>query len=317
MFEHLRRAATSGEKARRWRSLLAAAISLASSAQAAHPVIDNKGFTPNRELESQLPFEHVDPMTGNLLLTFTDLELPGNGGFDLRVQRTYNSKIWRSYTSSAEPTLGDVAEDSWAGIGWTLHFGRVLQPKAGPSTPITTSPGPVIEMPDGSRHQSYPHFDAGSAAADHFITRDYWTYERPTTGAPKLRLPNGVVYTFGRSVVSSEEILYATEIADAFGNKVVIKYPISIFAPSDAIESVEQHLTTSQVRIITFTYVETLIEPESGEPREARALASMTYKPGTGAARTWSFVQRLPSNVSTHTFLDEVVPPVGPPWRFE
>ena len=75
------------------RSLWAAAL-VGSTAWAADPVIDGKGFGPNRELVSQLPFEHVDPMTGNLLLTFTDLELPGNGGFDLRIQRTYNSKVY-------------------------------------------------------------------------------------------------------------------------------------------------------------------------------------------------------------------------------
>jgi len=50
---------------------------------AADAVFDAKGFQPNREFFSELPFEHIDPMTGNLMLTFTDLVLPGNAGFDL------------------------------------------------------------------------------------------------------------------------------------------------------------------------------------------------------------------------------------------
>jgi hypothetical protein len=39
-----------------------------------------------------LPIEHFDPATGSLIRTFTDLVLPGNGGRDLRFQRTYDSK---------------------------------------------------------------------------------------------------------------------------------------------------------------------------------------------------------------------------------
>lgn len=38
-----------------------------------------------------MPWEHVDPFTGNVILRFTDVVLPGNAGFDLVVQRTYNS----------------------------------------------------------------------------------------------------------------------------------------------------------------------------------------------------------------------------------
>ncbi len=131
--------------AKTWRLLpgvSALATLLAVPAWPADPVFDNKGFNPNREFVSQLPFEHIDPMTGNLLLTYTDLELPGNAGFNLRIQRTYNSKIYASYSNLAGYSL---AEDSWAGLGWTLHFGRVLEHNA-------ISPGPIIEMPDGSRH---------------------------------------------------------------------------------------------------------------------------------------------------------------------
>jgi hypothetical protein len=46
-------------------------------------VFDATEFNRNRETFSVLPYEHVDPLTGNLLLTFTDLVLPGNAGFDL------------------------------------------------------------------------------------------------------------------------------------------------------------------------------------------------------------------------------------------
>jgi len=38
------------------------------------------------------PFEHIDTLSGNLILTVHDLVLPGNAGRELRFQRTYNSK---------------------------------------------------------------------------------------------------------------------------------------------------------------------------------------------------------------------------------
>ena len=56
------------------------------------PVFDAKGFQQNHDYFSALPFEHVDTVTGGLVLTFTDLVLPGNAGRDLRFQRSYNSK---------------------------------------------------------------------------------------------------------------------------------------------------------------------------------------------------------------------------------
>src|SRR5438105_3622264 len=99
---------------------------------AADEVLDAHGFNPNRTFVTPLPYEHIDPLTGNLLLTQTDLVLPGNAGFDLVIQRSYNSKIYSNYQ------MGDsgLAEDSWAGVGWTLHMGRVLNA-------LSATPGPI------------------------------------------------------------------------------------------------------------------------------------------------------------------------------
>ena len=82
----------------------------------AQTIFDAKGFDPKREYLTELPFEHIDPMTGSVLLTFTDLVLPGNAGFDLPIQRTYNSKVYDTYSNAGGFTPG---EDSWAGWGWT------------------------------------------------------------------------------------------------------------------------------------------------------------------------------------------------------
>lgn len=100
------------------------------------PNIDRAGFSDRRGALRLLPFEHVDPFTGNLLLTFTDVELPGNAGMNLRIMRTYNSSIYGS------KTYNWIAEDSWAGVGWTLHLGRIL---------LSMNDQPILELPDGSR----------------------------------------------------------------------------------------------------------------------------------------------------------------------
>jgi hypothetical protein len=57
-------------------------MNLQTPSQGAPEVFNAWGFDQNRDYFSELPFEHIDPMTGNLLLTFTDLVLPGNAGFE-------------------------------------------------------------------------------------------------------------------------------------------------------------------------------------------------------------------------------------------
>ena len=52
------------------------------------------GFNPHRKYFNQAFNERVDPYNGNLILTYTDIYLPGDGGLDLKLQRTYNSKSY-------------------------------------------------------------------------------------------------------------------------------------------------------------------------------------------------------------------------------
>lgn len=253
------------------------------AAGAADAIFDAKGFSPNRDFMSELPFEHVDPLTGNLLLTFTDLVLPGGGGLDLRIQRTYNIKVYASYTNTGQYVIGEVGA---LGVGWTFHFGRVLDP--------TTSlmPGPVIEMPDGSTHASYLH-RFGGADPSQFMTRDFWTYDR-NAASPILRLPNGVKYVFGHGNTITGP-LYATEISDAFGNRLDIAY---LSGTLGYVSSVTQRFASGESRTVTFGY--------QGSPAR---LSSMTF-----GQRTWTFgYQTLNGFPLLHT----VQAPADPPWIFD
>lgn len=40
------------------------------------------GLGGGQAMDGALPFEQVDPLSGNLVVTATDLVLPGNAGFD-------------------------------------------------------------------------------------------------------------------------------------------------------------------------------------------------------------------------------------------
>jgi len=86
--------------------------------------------------------------TGNLNLLHTDVLLPGNGELDLKIQRSYNSRIRGGRPVS---TLVADAEKSLLGLGWSFHFGRVRNPGG---TGIDGD-NPIIEMPDGSTYPVY------------------------------------------------------------------------------------------------------------------------------------------------------------------
>ena len=130
---------------------------------ASDEIYDAPGLDPHRETLSSIPNEHIDPFTGGLTLTFEDIRLPGNGGLDLVIQRTFNSKNtcnewlnWLNQWSCHIP-----GENTWLGYGWTLHFGRLFKSNS-------ANVSHVVEMPDGSRHAGYNKLSASG-----WITKDY------------------------------------------------------------------------------------------------------------------------------------------------
>ena len=250
----------------------------------ADPVFDTRGFNSNRAFFSQLPFEHIDPFNGNVLLTFTDLELPGNAGFNLKIQRTYNSKIFTDYAQLG----GALIEDSWAGLGWTLHFGRVLLPGG--------SANPIIEMPDGSRHPAFHHIAPPPGCGACYVTQEYWIFDLNTK---ILKLPNGTTFNFAHqgTITNLDSAVYATSITDAFGNSVAIAYDPA--GPADRIASVTQDLGGGQSRLVTFG-------------AQTGSLSTMSFQ-----GRTWNYSQtQITQAVAGYSLLTGATPPVGPGWTF-
>src|SRR5688572_13294941 len=161
------------------------------------PVFDAKGFQANRDYVSELPFEHVDTISGGLVLTFTDLMLPGNAGGGLRVQRTYNSKN---------------------GL-WTFGLaGIVLRVVDNWPDNLMTDRGPTLYTSDGGERL------AGSQLYDYpgdlvesrriMMTDRFWKYYRSSR---ILWMPDGSVSQYdsqGRLV----------ETTDSFGNQVRVAW---------------------------------------------------------------------------------------------
>lgn len=150
-----------------------------------HPVADAKGFQPNREYFGKMPFEHIDTSTGSLVLTFTDLVLPGPKGRDLKFQRTYNSKdnAWR-FGLGGYPLY--VSDPGWPSVG------------SGGETVLTMQP--TITSADGAIHATSPvkpvdTTSAGGMVAtlDLVTTEQFWRYTRL---AKYLYLPDGTTCIF-------------------------------------------------------------------------------------------------------------------------
>jgi YD repeat-containing protein len=287
---------------------LAFAVCTISSQARTDDLFDARGFVQNREYFGQAPLEHIDPAIGSVVLTFTDLVLPGNAGFDLKVQRTYNSKVYRNWESLGE-TLN---EDSWAGVGWSLHFGRVLQPFAA---------RPVIEMSDGSRHPTFANSSrvgCQTVADTCLLTKDFWVYEPPF-----LRLPSGVTYRMDHSANVGDvngQALYTTEISDPFGNRITIAYMASGTDPSfpaDGIATITQDLGEGDTRTLEFTTSTRVNTTPSGDV-PLKDLSSMALKINGVEKARWSYLQTAVNGGFTR--LDEVVPPEGnasTTWKYE
>jgi hypothetical protein len=105
------------------------------------------GLSMDRDYINEHASEYIDPFSGKLQLHHTDIVIPGNGGLDITIQR--------SYTSLDDELVG---EKSVVGEGWTMHFGRVVMRHSGTNWPncldtsyTSDSDNPVLELPDGSR----------------------------------------------------------------------------------------------------------------------------------------------------------------------
>lgn len=215
-----------------------------SPASAQDPHYVQPGFQHNHDYFSQLPFESIDLGTGSVVLTFTDLTIPGNAGRQWRFQRTYNNKDRK----------------------WTYGLGGMVMSVQDTWPPPAVLPGemrirPALYGADGARHETNILVSNPSCPTlsdcQWVVTDQFWWYDRD---ARKLYLPDGLINSYdtqGRLIDST----------DAFGNSVGISWSAS----SGGTATVTVHLGNSQDQVVTLAlrtnsqvgYNASSYEPES------------------------------------------------------
>ena len=247
---------------------------------------DAAGFDPNRETVSTMPAEHIDPFTGGLTLSHEDMRLPGNGGFDLIIQRTFNSKnVCSGWTCIGSACTCSKGENTWLGYGWTLHFGRLFK-----SSNVNINH--FVEMPDGFRRVAYK-----TTGTTSFITKDYALLDIGSSNV--LTLSNGTKVYYGQAGpphpnFPQHSIYYANRLVDVNGNTITISYKSS---GSNLIS----YITDSVGRRIDF-----VTSTINGATR-------LTAISGPGVSITYT---HQPLTAVFDTLLTRAHLPVGNPWEY-
>jgi YD repeat-containing protein len=144
-----------------------------------------------RSTIGETDFEHIDPYTGELKLSYTDLHLPGNGGLDLTIHRVFKSSGHSPFESH-----------SALGLGWDVHFGRVYTG----TLPNIYLDQVTVELADGTSSTAYQ----SKTKVDIYWTKDFWKVDLSTRYRPVVYLPDGTIITCGNAI--SGGYYYATEI---------------------------------------------------------------------------------------------------------
>jgi hypothetical protein len=108
----------------------------------------NPGLDSSRATVNHTTDEHIDPFSGMLQLHHVDMTIPGNGGFDLVLQRSYNNPGPRFSSISDTQSYNRTPN---IGVGWNLLIGGRLFGAAGTGDACTGGSQMTFESPDGHR----------------------------------------------------------------------------------------------------------------------------------------------------------------------
>ncbi len=294
----------------------AASSVLAGTALAAGDVYDQFFRYTEREHKayfSEMPGETVDPFTGTLQIVQTDLVLPGKAGLDLRIVRTYSSKIWgRADLLDMEPLLAEK-ERSVLGYGWTFHMGRLKNPSGSGGSGTCSGDFPIFEGADGSARVFYPTGTAGV-----YISKDFWRLQQNCSA---------VMGAAGACIVSNEGTRHEFRSANQYwyGASTVPVWPASAIVdtlhPNNRI-TVQYLSQSGAVSSITDTYGRAITFSYTTLDSVTKRLDDMTVN---GKVYRYEYALRqsgcgtgcysVPG--SGRYFLTRVQPPAGPAYQYE
>lgn len=275
--------------------LLCLIVSVHGAASAQEVIPDfyrEPGLQSNRHYINQNHHENIDPFTGSLQHHYVDLHLPGNGGLDIKIIRSYNS----TNVDQTHPTQPVTS----AGWGWTVHFGRILKPKDNfacfDKNTQSAVDNPILELPDGSR-QLLAFTGSSSLKA---TTAQRWRVDCHSGGGLLVTSPDGVMYEMSQAVGSGSTIApvyewHTKKITDRNGNYITINYV------SDTSREIRS-INTRDGRSVSFSYW------DSGT-------TSARIRSFSAAGQTYQYNYHLSGTTGTYQ-LSEVVRPDGNSWKY-
>ena len=247
------------------------------------------GLSGYTETYNDSPEEVIDPFTGVLRYFHQDISLPGNGGFNLSVMRSYD-------TSRA--SLSNLASGSGAGLGWTVHFGRVLKKKIYNTCSnnfVSVTNNPILETQDGNT-QVLAEYLANSSE---LITASRWKATCNSNGYT-VYSPSGIRYDMTQYVsLGDYKAWYTTKITDHNGNYANITYKSYNNSEIDSIN-------TSDGRKINFYYT-----------KGSSDLTSRISEITVGSQSYMFSYSAIPNLGIKEYWLSKVTMPDGKSWNYE
>jgi YD repeat-containing protein len=256
------------------------------------------GMQPNRDFVNQHFGEHIDPFTGALQLHYVDVHIPGNGGFDLNITRSYNS---------ASVDRNNPKHHSMMGVGWSLHMGRVSKTTAticSNDDPDSGNDNAVLETPDGGTQRLY----FTSSGSPLMMTQRRWKAECISGTNPGLLIsaPDGTRYSMNRQYAEGTfenpvYSYYTTLITDRNGNTMTVNYNTATLAKAE-ISSIVRNTSGDSVTV-TFTY-------------DGAGTASRRVRTIVGPAGTWTYNYTQISSKPGNYQLTGVDRPASGDWSY-
>lgn len=216
---------------------------------------EEAGIPDSRSLLNQNANEYIDPFSGTLNLQHVDLVVPGNGGLDIKIQR--------SYANIHDTQTGALGLRTPYGLGWIMHFGRVIMsPRVDVCTQDSTNSldNPILELPDGSRQILF-YADVGTGSSSNLyitkqrwkaVCREYYVNSDRHNGL-EVWSPEGLKYDMAwLNAGSSSNALYVTRITDRNGNYININYENIDTTGHTLINNI----TSNDGRLVTYAYTE-------------------------------------------------------------